>query len=186
MCASRATATGCGPITRSQVGIRAAGPTVSAAIECVPAFSGPVSMQTPLCLASLSAALSLSFCSLSLGQGGRIWVGRRPGDTGVMFDGFESGFVTTSGASIFTRHGGDGPAVLLLHGHPRTSATWHRVAPLLVDRGFAVICPDLRCYGRSRGPAPTTDHSAHSTSRRDRHARGHARTRTPAIRGRRA
>jgi haloacetate dehalogenase len=79
-----------------------------------------------------------------------------------MFDGFESGLVATSGASIFTRHGGDGPAVLLLHGHPRTSATWHRVAPLLVDRGFTVICPDLRGYGRSRGPAPTTDHSAHS------------------------
>jgi haloacetate dehalogenase len=52
--------------------------------------------------------------------------------------------------------------VVLLHGHPRTSATWHRVAPLLVDRGFTVVCPDLRGYGRSRGPAPAPDHSAHS------------------------
>jgi haloacetate dehalogenase len=79
----------------------------------------------------------------------------------LMFEGFASGFVDTGDASIFTRHGGDGPPVLL-HGHPRTSATWHRVARLLVERGFTVVCPDLRGYGRSRGPAPAADHSAHS------------------------
>lgn len=78
-----------------------------------------------------------------------------------MFEGFVSKFVDTSDASIFTRYGGEGPAVLLLHGHPRTSATWHWVAPLLVDSGYTVVCPDLRGYGRSRGPAPTADHSAH-------------------------
>jgi len=78
-----------------------------------------------------------------------------------MFEGFASTFVDTGDASIFTRYGGDGPAVLLLHGHPRTSATWHRVAPILVDRGFTVVCADLRGYGRSSGPAPTADHSAH-------------------------
>jgi haloacetate dehalogenase len=79
-----------------------------------------------------------------------------------MFEGFESAFVETTGASIFTRHGGEGPAVLLLHGHPRTSATWHSVAPRLVEHGFTVVCPDLRGYGRSRGPAPSADHAAHS------------------------
>ena len=79
-----------------------------------------------------------------------------------MFDGFVTTFIDTGDASIFTRHrGGRGPAVLLLHGHPRTSATWHRVAPLLVDHGYSVVCADLRGYGRSRGPAPTEDHSAH-------------------------
>ena len=65
-------------------------------------------------------------------------------------------------ASIFVRHAGQGPAILLLHGHPRTSATWHRVAPLLVEQGFTVVCPDLRGYGRSRGPAPTADHAGYS------------------------
>lgn len=79
-----------------------------------------------------------------------------------MFAGFEEDRVDLDDASIFVRHGGDGPPVVLLHGHPRTSATWHRVAPLLVRRGFTVICPDLRGYGRSLGPAPTADHSAHS------------------------
>jgi haloacetate dehalogenase len=78
-----------------------------------------------------------------------------------MFENFESRLVRVEGASIFTRYGGQGPPVLLLHGHPRTSATWHRVAPLLVERGFTVICPDLRGYGRSRGPAPTADHAGH-------------------------
>lgn len=50
------------------------------------------------------------------------------------------------------RHGGCGPPVLLLHGHPRTHTTWHRVAPLLRDR-FTVVCPDLRGYGGSSAPA---------------------------------
>lgn len=49
--------------------------------------------------------------------------------------------------------------MLLLHGHPRTSATWHRVAPKLVEHCFAVVCIDLRGYGRS-GPVPTADHIA--------------------------
>jgi haloacetate dehalogenase len=79
-----------------------------------------------------------------------------------MFEGFETDQLDTGDASIFVRHGGSGPAVLLLHGHPRTSATWHRVAPRLADAGLRVICPDLRGYGRSTGPAPHPDHSAHS------------------------
>jgi haloacetate dehalogenase len=79
-----------------------------------------------------------------------------------MFDGFDTRRIDTGDASIFVRSGGAGPSVLLLHGHPRTSATWHRVAPLLVESGFTVVCPDLRGYGRSRGPAPAPDHRAHS------------------------
>jgi len=86
----------------------------------------------------------------------------RPGNAEAMFEGFEENLVQVGEASIFVRHGGQGPPVLLLHGHPRTSATWHRVAPRLVARGFTVVCPDLRGYGRSRGPAPTDDHSGHS------------------------
>ncbi|MCK9873808.1 alpha/beta hydrolase [Nocardiopsis dassonvillei] len=79
-----------------------------------------------------------------------------------MFEGFTSQYVPLGDATVFVRHGGRGPAVLLLHGHPRTSATWHRVAPLLVERGFTVVCADLRGYGRSRGPAPSPDHANHS------------------------
>jgi haloacetate dehalogenase len=59
------------------------------------------------------------------------------------------------------RHGGAGPAVLLLHGHPRTHATWNKVAPLLAER-FTVVCPDLRGYGQSSKPATTPDHAPYS------------------------
>jgi len=79
-----------------------------------------------------------------------------------MFENFTEEVVDVAGAPTFVRHGGAGPAVVLLHGHPRTSATWHRVAPQLVSAGFTVVCPDLRGYGRSAKPAPTADHSAHS------------------------
>ncbi|MFD9441468.1 alpha/beta fold hydrolase [Streptomyces sp. NPDC060006] len=79
-----------------------------------------------------------------------------------MFEGFACELVQLGESSAFVRHGGEGPPVVLLHGHPRTSATWHRVAPQLVERGFTVVCPDLRGYGRSRGPAPTDDHVGHS------------------------
>lgn len=78
-----------------------------------------------------------------------------------MFESFAESTIDTGAGHAFVRHGGSGPAVVLLHGHPRTSATWHRVAPRLVTHGFTVICPDLRGYGRSTGPAPTPDHSAH-------------------------
>ncbi|MFD4637174.1 alpha/beta fold hydrolase [Lentzea sp. NPDC058436] len=49
------------------------------------------------------------------------------------------------------RTGGAGPPVLLLHGHPRTHTTWHRVAPLLAT-DHTVVCPDLRGYGESSKP----------------------------------
>jgi haloacetate dehalogenase len=79
-----------------------------------------------------------------------------------VFEDFTTDQVSVGEASIHVRHGGSGPPVVLLHGHPRTSSTWHRVAPRLVQRGFTVVCPDLRGYGRSRGPAPTLDHGAYS------------------------
>jgi len=55
-----------------------------------------------------------------------------------------------------------GPAVLLLHGHPRTAATWHAVARLLHQAGYTVVCPDLRGYGRSSKPDTTDDHAPYS------------------------
>lgn len=78
-----------------------------------------------------------------------------------MFQNFKLEFVDTSGATLRVRHGGSGPPVLLLHGHPRTHTTWHRVAPLLA-RDFTVVCPDLRGFGQSSKPADTPDHSGSS------------------------
>jgi haloacetate dehalogenase len=79
----------------------------------------------------------------------------------VVFDGFELSQIDVGEAVLRTRHGGSGPPLLLLHGHPRTHVTWHRVAPLLADR-FTVVCPDLRGYGESSKPETTADHEPYS------------------------
>ncbi|MBV8444565.1 MAG: alpha/beta fold hydrolase, partial [Candidatus Dormibacteraeota bacterium] len=78
-----------------------------------------------------------------------------------MFEGFGEADVGTGDATLHVRWGGGGPSVLLLHGHPRTHATWHRVAPLLAER-FTVVCPDLRGYGRSSKPHSDSSHAAYS------------------------
>lgn len=79
-----------------------------------------------------------------------------------MFEGFDLREVQTAGAALRVRVGGEGPAVLLLHGHPRTHTTWHRVAPLLVEAGLRVVCPDLRGYGKSSKPVSDGTHAAYS------------------------
>lgn len=79
-----------------------------------------------------------------------------------MFDNFIDEIVAIKECALRVRRAGEGPVVLLLHGHPRTGSTWHRVAPELVAAGFTVVVPDLPGYGRSIGPTPTRDHSAHS------------------------
>jgi haloacetate dehalogenase len=51
--------------------------------------------------------------------------------------------------------------VVLLHGHPRTHRTWHRVAPLL-SGSFFVVCPDLRGYGQLTLPPDVPGHAQSS------------------------
>jgi haloacetate dehalogenase len=75
-----------------------------------------------------------------------------------MFDGFALDHLDVGDVTLRVRRGGDGPPVVLLHGHPRTHATWHRVAPLLAPH-HTVICPDLRGYGRSTAPADAPGHA---------------------------
>jgi haloacetate dehalogenase len=80
----------------------------------------------------------------------------------VIFDGFALDHIDVGpGVTLRVRHGGSGPAVVLLHGHPRTHTTWWKVAPLLAVQ-FTVICPDLPGYGQSTGPTTTPDHSPYS------------------------
>jgi haloacetate dehalogenase len=78
-----------------------------------------------------------------------------------VFEGFTLDRVDVGEAEMRVRHGGHGPPVLLLHGHPRTHATWHKVAPRLADR-HTVVCPDLRGYGESSKPPATADHATYS------------------------
>jgi haloacetate dehalogenase len=59
--------------------------------------------------------------------------------------------VRANGIRINTWTGGDGPALLLLHGYPQTAQMWRKMTPALTKR-FSVVCPDLRGYGDSDKP----------------------------------
>ena len=75
-----------------------------------------------------------------------------------MFEGFIDEMVDLGDVQLRVRFAGEGPPLLLIHGHPRTSATWHRVAPQLIAAGFTVVCPDMRGYGHSSKPIIRDDH----------------------------
>jgi haloacetate dehalogenase len=78
-----------------------------------------------------------------------------------MFDGFQLDRVDVGEVTLRVRYGGEGEPVVLLHGHPRTHTTWHRVAPQL-SGSFFVVCPDLRGYGQSTLPPDATGHAQSS------------------------
>ncbi len=78
-----------------------------------------------------------------------------------LFPGFDTADVDTGEARIHVRHGGSGPPVLLLHGHPQTHVMWHRVAPRLAA-AHTVIVADLRGYGASSKPPSAPDHEPYS------------------------
>jgi haloacetate dehalogenase len=78
-----------------------------------------------------------------------------------MFEGFQTSKIQTSGATIHVLSGGQGPAVLLLHGYPQSHVEWHRIAPALA-RDFTLIISDLRGYGDSSKPADGENHAGYS------------------------
>jgi pimeloyl-ACP methyl ester carboxylesterase len=65
--------------------------------------------------------------------------------------GVQTQSIQTNGATIHVRVGGEGPAVLLLHGYGETGDMW---APLAADliRDRTVVAPDLRGMGLSSRP----------------------------------
>jgi haloacetate dehalogenase len=75
-----------------------------------------------------------------------------------MFEGFDSGVALVDGVRINYVKGGQGPALLLLHGHPQTHVIWHKVAAELAKH-FTVVAADLRGYGDSDKPAGGPGHS---------------------------
>jgi haloacetate dehalogenase len=56
---------------------------------------------------------------------------------------FETSKVEVSNNTVFFRRYGGGPAILLVHGFPRTSLMWRFLAPKLAEN-HTVICVDLR------------------------------------------
>jgi len=78
-----------------------------------------------------------------------------------LLPGFRRSRIKTSGAEIHTLVKGEGPPLLLLHGHPQTVVCWHKVAPKLAER-FTVVLTDLRGYGDSSKPDGGKDSIAYS------------------------
>ncbi|GAA3148282.1 alpha/beta fold hydrolase [Streptomyces echinatus] len=71
---------------------------------------------------------------------------------GIGIPGFETrSTAVADGVELNAAVGGEGPAVVLLHGFPQTHLMWRHVAPLLAGH-HTVICPDLRGYGASGKP----------------------------------
>lgn len=62
--------------------------------------------------------------------------------------GFSQRTADVAGAQLHYVIGGQGPAVVLLHGFPETWWTWRHVMPLLAD-SHTVIAPDMRGIGCS-------------------------------------
>ena len=77
------------------------------------------------------------------------------------FPGFTTRTVNADGVRIHLETGGNGPPLLLLHGHPQTHVTWHKVAPRLAEH-FTVVTPDLRGYGDSAKPEGGEGHINYS------------------------
>jgi epoxide hydrolase 4 len=66
---------------------------------------------------------------------------------------WREGYVPGGDTRFFVRalgHGDD--LALLLHGWPEDGSSWRRVAPMLVDAGYRVVCPDLKGFGGTEAP----------------------------------
>jgi haloacetate dehalogenase len=70
---------------------------------------------------------------------------------------FEPVEIRTNDNTIFIRQYGQGPALLMVHGFPRTSLMWRYMAPQLA-KSYTVICADLRGYGNSGIPPSSEEH----------------------------
>ena len=71
---------------------------------------------------------------------------------GISIPGFETRSIgVANGVELNAAVGGEGPAVVLLHGFPETHLMWRHVAPILAEH-HTVVCPDLRGYGASSKP----------------------------------
>jgi haloacetate dehalogenase len=82
-----------------------------------------------------------------------------------MFAGFTPFSIQRSGITMHGRTAlnapGDGPPLMLLHGHPQTHAMWHKVAPELAKH-FQLVLMDLRGYGDSSRPDYVEGHANYS------------------------
>ncbi len=70
--------------------------------------------------------------------------------------GFTERFARVNGVRLHYLIGGQGPAVILLHGYAETGHMWRPIMPVLAER-HTVVVPDLRGAGGSAKPATGYD-----------------------------
>lgn len=112
----------------------------------------------------LGARTGASLSLMSAGSSTALTGGQNPTEIGAhetRQSFFETSQVEVAENTVFVRRYGTGPAILLVHGFPRTSLMWRFVAPQLA-RDHTVICVDLRAYGRSGIPTSTDNHFPYS------------------------
>jgi len=82
-------------------------------------------------------------------------------DLADLYPDYASHWIDTSAGKIFARVGGNGPPLLLLHGHPQSNVMWHRVAPALAAQ-FTLVIADLPGYGWSAAPVADAEHAPYT------------------------
>ena len=65
---------------------------------------------------------------------------------------FRTEDIQTNGTTLYVRVGGQGPAVILLHGYGETGDMWASLAAELAH-DHTIVAPDLRGMGLSVRPA---------------------------------
>jgi haloacetate dehalogenase len=76
-------------------------------------------------------------------------------------EGFSERRIDVGHITLNLHEGGEGPALVLLHGFLQNALCWARVAPAFAAH-FRVLAPDLRGYGLSDAPPDDADHHAYS------------------------
>lgn len=77
--------------------------------------------------------------------------------------------ILANGLVHFVRDSGPagGPAAVLLHGFPDSSALWAKATPLLAAQGFRVIAPDMRGFGDTEIPSLVKDYDIQTGALKD-------------------
>jgi pimeloyl-ACP methyl ester carboxylesterase len=91
------------------------------------------------------------FRSLLAGIGLALATGLSHGEAFDFPSPFETRDIQANGVTLHVRHGGSGPAVVLLHGYGETGDMWVPLATELA-RDHTVVVPDLRGLGLSSKP----------------------------------
>jgi alpha-beta hydrolase superfamily lysophospholipase len=108
-------------------------------------------MERRLALTPLAFAAGLSSLSALAQETAQVTPARVPAQTDHLPAGFTEKSTTVNGVRINYKIGGQGPAVILLHGYTQTSHMWLPLMPLL-GSNYTVIAPDLRGAGNSERP----------------------------------